>query len=224
LTTKEALRKCNSLHCGPQRRTAVYRLYDRNQRLLYVGIAHDTKVRWRQHAREKDWWGQVHWRTAIWHNSRLGAAIEEYCAIRFENPIYNKNREYDYRLGWEPGDSPGAHQPRPWRLGLITAAARHSRGGSAQGDAELHFAAVIRANQTLPGFVQLWVPQCPELGYWEALVTEGSTPKAAVHRSASAMLAGHYGLEKNSFTVSVHDADSCSEPDLKHWHDLSDLP
>lgn len=73
--------RCNSFHCGPVRRTAVYRLYDRSQRLLYVGIAHDTKRRWREHAGDKDWWNLVHWKTAMWHTSRLGAAIEEYCAM-----------------------------------------------------------------------------------------------------------------------------------------------
>lgn len=217
MTTQEALRKCNSLHCGPQRHTAVYRLYDRNQRLLYVGIAHDTKRRWRQHAREKAWWDQVHWRTEIWHTSRLGAAIEEYCAIRFENPVHNKNREYDYRLGSEPTAAPGRHQPRPWRLDLLASAMTLPDGGISWSNAAPHYAAAKRANQNgvKEGRVRIWFPQVPELGCWQF---DGAS-LAEIHKSAAIILTQHYGLEPASFTLSIHDADGCAEPPLDPWVD-----
>lgn len=213
--------RCNPLQCGPSRRTAVYRLYDRNQRLLYVGIAHDTKRRWRQHAGDKDWWGQVRWRTAIWHTTRLGAAIEEYCAIRFENPIYNKNRDYDHRLGSEPGGAPGHHQPRPWRLNLLASAMRYPRGGTSWGDAAPHFAVVKAANQAGldEGCVRLWFPQVPELGYWNCGPFADGASVAEIHESAASILTENHGLEPGSFTLSVHDPDGCADPTLEQWKD-----
>lgn len=212
-------RRCNSLHCGPGRRTAVYRLYNRDQRLLYVGIAHDTKKRWREHARDKDWWNQVHWRTAVWHGTRLGAAIEEYCAFRFENPIYNKNREYDYRLGWEPGASPGCHEPRPWRLNLLSSAMRYPEGATSWDDAAPHYAVVKCANQTgvEKGRVRVWFPQIPELGYWTCASAPGPNARTELHHNAASILTEDYGLDPGSFTLSLHDADKCAEPALGQW-------
>lgn len=215
-TPRPRPRRCNSLHCGPARRTAVYRLYDRNQRLLYVGIAHDTKKRWRQHARDKDWWKQVHWYTAAWHNSRLGAAIEEYCAFRYENPIHNKARDYDRRLGWEPGDTPGNHQPRPWRLGLLASAMTLPDGGISWDDADPHYAVVRCSGAASSGAPRIWFPQIPELGYWDCHSAEPGS-RAAVYRSAANVLTERYGLKPGSFTLSLHDPDGCPEPELEGW-------
>lgn len=210
---------CSSLHCGPARKTAVYRFYDRTGRLLYVGIAHDTDKRWREHARDKDWWNEVHWRTAVWHTSRLGAAIEEYCAFKYENPIYNKSRDYDYRLGWEPSSSPGHHEPRPWRLGLLASAMQHRGGGWARGNAAPHYAAVVSSNQEGldPDCVRIWFPQITELGYWTCgpLVKPGS--KSEIYDVAGSILTEDYGLAPGSFTLSLHDPDGCPEPNLEVW-------
>lgn len=40
-------------------RTYLYRLFDRQGALLYVGITGDLGQRWKKHMREKHWWGQV---------------------------------------------------------------------------------------------------------------------------------------------------------------------
>lgn len=220
------MRKCNSLHCAPNRRTAVYRLYDRYERLLYAGIAYDIEGRWQEHAREKSWWGEVQWRTAVWHSSRLGAAIEEYCAIKYENPIHNKRRDYDRRLGWEATDAPGFHEPRPWRLGLLASAMTHPRGGSAWRDANPHYAAVVCADQgnaTARGRIRIWFPQVPELGYWNCGPMKDLGARGDLYRSAARILTRDYELLPGAFTLSLHDPDGCPEPALKDWGDLSHL-
>lgn len=71
------------------RRTALYRLFDTEGRLLYVGIAFDPKGRWSDHAREKEWWPAVAERTVEWHDTRVAAAAAEIVAIRTEKPLHN---------------------------------------------------------------------------------------------------------------------------------------
>lgn len=73
----------------PDVMTAVYRLYDARDRLLYVGIAYDFDVRFRQHAETKAWWPEVARKDVTWFTSRLDAAYEESRAIDEECPVYN---------------------------------------------------------------------------------------------------------------------------------------
>lgn len=40
-------------------RTALYRLYAKRKRLLYVGISHNPDVRWGQHSLKKAWWPEA---------------------------------------------------------------------------------------------------------------------------------------------------------------------
>jgi hypothetical protein len=216
--------RCLSLHCGTARRTAVYRLYDKRERLLYAGIAYDTEGRWQEHARDKPWWRDVYWKTIVWHGSRLGAAIEEYCAIRYENPVHNKRRDYDRRLGWESTDAPGSHAPRPWRLSLLASAMTHPGGGAAGRDANPHYAAVICADQGAagPGCTRIWFPQAPDLGYWACGPMKDPGSKDEIHSIANGILTEDYGLRQGSFTLSVHDPDGCAEPTLTDWSSSAD--
>ncbi len=211
--------RCLSLHCGAARRTAVYRLYDKRERLLYVGIAYDTEGRWQEHARDKPWWNEVQWKTAVWHSSRLGAAIEEYCAIRYENPVHNKRRDYDYRLGWESTNGPGNHDPRPWRLDLLASAMTFPEGGTSWRDANPHYAAVISSDQaeSKRGCVRIWFPQATELGYWDCGPMDDPGSRHEIHRFANRILVEEYGLRGGSFTLSVHEPDGCTEPVLEDW-------
>ncbi|MFE7485489.1 GIY-YIG nuclease family protein [Streptomyces sp. NPDC057552] len=70
-------------------RTALYRLFDAQDTLLYVGIAEDPKSRWAQHAADKTWWPQVTRRDIEWLPDRKLAEEAERSAIEGEGPIHN---------------------------------------------------------------------------------------------------------------------------------------
>lgn len=72
-----------------ERPTAVYRLYDRDGRLLYVGISDKPEHRFGQHERDKYWWRDVVTREVTWYPDRRLAEAEEYRAIASEAPEYN---------------------------------------------------------------------------------------------------------------------------------------
>jgi predicted GIY-YIG superfamily endonuclease len=76
----------------PQVMTCVYRLYDADGRLLYVGIAYDFDVRFKQHAYHKDWWPLVARKDIIWFDNRIDALHDEARAIANEGPIYNTSK------------------------------------------------------------------------------------------------------------------------------------
>lgn len=72
-------------------RTGLYRLYDATGRLLYVGITHDPKARWRLHAVDKPWWHEVARKEVTWFETRTEAGIEELRAIETEGPLYDRS-------------------------------------------------------------------------------------------------------------------------------------
>jgi hypothetical protein len=68
---------------------AVYRLYNHCGALLYVGISHNPKERFQQHAKDKAWWTYVeHW-VVRWHPDRAAALAAEAQAIIEESPAFN---------------------------------------------------------------------------------------------------------------------------------------
>lgn len=71
------------------KRTALYRLYDADDRLLYVGISVNPKQRFRAHAATKRWWGDVERATSEWFENRGLAFMAEIEAIHAENPLHN---------------------------------------------------------------------------------------------------------------------------------------
>lgn len=73
----------------PPGRTALYRLYDTDGALLYIGIACDLEARWSGHASTKAWWENVASRTVEWHDERELAEVAETAAIAAERPHYN---------------------------------------------------------------------------------------------------------------------------------------
>lgn len=71
--------------------TALYRVYDAEGTLLYIGISQNPDVRFGQHSQTKDWWGEVTDRKVEWLPTRAEAAVAEKAAIQAENPHWNRN-------------------------------------------------------------------------------------------------------------------------------------
>ncbi len=86
-------------------RTAMYRYYDADGVLLYLGITDDTYQRWRSHEIKARWWALVASSTVEWYPSREAAADAEKLAIAEEKPLrnikdvpgYNPRGQREYR-------------------------------------------------------------------------------------------------------------------------------
>ena len=72
-------------------RTALYRLYDVDDRLLYVGISENPERRWQTHSytARNTWWPRVARNDVTWHATRDEAAEAERKAIATEGPLFN---------------------------------------------------------------------------------------------------------------------------------------
>lgn len=68
---------------------ALYRFYDKDDQLLYVGITIDPGTRWGQHAKDKTWWTEVVRTTIEQFPTRADVLMAERVAIQTENPKYN---------------------------------------------------------------------------------------------------------------------------------------
>lgn len=75
------------------KRTALYRLYDAEDRLLYIGITDSPRRRWAQHAAKQAdaWWPDVARKSVEWFASRTDAEAAEMRAIEQEGPPYNSH-------------------------------------------------------------------------------------------------------------------------------------
>jgi hypothetical protein len=70
------------------RPTAVYRIYDNADVLLYVGISFTPKTRWRSHT-SATWWPRVHRHTVEWYPDRPTARAVELAVIHADQPVGN---------------------------------------------------------------------------------------------------------------------------------------
>lgn len=70
-------------------KTYVYRLWDAQKELLYVGISKSLMTRIDQHAKGKSWADEIDSVTAKAYASRDAARAAEIQAIRSENPKHN---------------------------------------------------------------------------------------------------------------------------------------
>lgn len=68
---------------------ALYRFFNSDGRLLYVGITNDPGRRWREHAGDKPWWHEVTVTTIERFATRGEVRDAEKAAIVTEKPLYN---------------------------------------------------------------------------------------------------------------------------------------
>lgn len=73
----------------PSRHTSLYRFFDSNGSLLYVGISFDLPTRWVDHSSSKPWWHCVDTATIEHYPDRGTAEAAERHAIKTENPAWN---------------------------------------------------------------------------------------------------------------------------------------
>lgn len=71
---------------------ALYRHFDLNGELLYVGITNHPQLRWLQHRETSPWAWLVADTTLHWLPDRAKAAAAERRAIRTERPLFNTAR------------------------------------------------------------------------------------------------------------------------------------
>lgn len=80
--------------------TALYRHYDWEGALLYVGISNDALRRLCQHSERAKWYRQVAKVEIQWLPSRREALEAEARAIRLENPVWNVRGKSTEKLSW----------------------------------------------------------------------------------------------------------------------------
>ena len=73
-----------------EERTALYRHFDADGRLLYVGISNDPDVRFKLHAYTAGWYPYAARRTDEWYERRADALAAESAAIAGERPLFNR--------------------------------------------------------------------------------------------------------------------------------------
>jgi predicted GIY-YIG superfamily endonuclease len=67
----------------------LYRHFDSDETLLYIGITNDVRNRFKQHDKEKEWWKDVRHCTFDHFPTRAALEEAEVEAIRNERPKYN---------------------------------------------------------------------------------------------------------------------------------------
>jgi predicted GIY-YIG superfamily endonuclease len=101
--------------------TALYRLWDSQERLLYVGISNHWMRRLFEHAKGKGWSDEVVKVTTESFNSREEALEAESVAIRMEGPIHNRKGNPRFSSPMGPTATEWDHISALWGLvgGLI---------------------------------------------------------------------------------------------------------
>lgn len=69
--------------------TAFYRLFDKQDVLLYVGVSRNPNNRFKEHAHNQVWWHHVARTEIAWLDSWQEARDVEDATIRIERPLYN---------------------------------------------------------------------------------------------------------------------------------------
>ncbi|MFC9987835.1 GntR family transcriptional regulator [Streptomyces globisporus] len=84
----------------PPERTALYRLYDTDDALLYIGISNNPGFRWKAHlySDSKKWAPLATRRTDEWFETRREALAAEAAAIQAERPRFNGT--HNFKQAW----------------------------------------------------------------------------------------------------------------------------
>lgn len=101
--------------------TALYRHFDKNGKLLYVGISLSVVKRLGQHKLHAHWYMRIARIDVEWFNSREEASHAEMLAIQDENPECNVQRP----LSYEESSRRRIYEFRSKHREKIAAALRH---------------------------------------------------------------------------------------------------
>lgn len=71
--------------------TALYRLYDTDDELLYLGVSFNPDARWEQHRNEKHWAHLVVRKAVEWYPTRPAALVAEAEATAVEKPLHDSS-------------------------------------------------------------------------------------------------------------------------------------
>jgi hypothetical protein len=77
----------------------LYRFYDKDDTLLYVGVTNTWYQRFHQHERQAGWFSKVSHATFEPYESREAVEAAELIAIKTENPVFNKASNPAYEVG-----------------------------------------------------------------------------------------------------------------------------
>lgn len=72
------------------KKTGVYKMYDNNHNLLYVGMTVSLLSRMSDHIKQKEWFTEVEDISITWYSTRFEAEVAEKTSIRWDDPKYNK--------------------------------------------------------------------------------------------------------------------------------------
>ena len=78
---------------GLNGKTALYRHFDKDDQLLYVGISLNHVARLAQHRDGSHWYEEIAQVTIEWHGTRVEAELAESRAIGSESPKHNKQNK-----------------------------------------------------------------------------------------------------------------------------------
>lgn len=70
-------------------RSGLYRIYDANDRFIYVGISYDPRTRIQQHRVRQSWGIEIARYTVEWFDDRAACEAAEATIIRAEKPPHN---------------------------------------------------------------------------------------------------------------------------------------
>lgn len=83
---------------GPTDPSAVYRIYDSNAELIYVGMSYEPDTRVRVQRREKPWGHEIARHEVDWHPNRAASQRAEEQLIKQEHPRHNVTHTPEHRV------------------------------------------------------------------------------------------------------------------------------